>query len=811
MTPDGQRSGLAALALPWLLALLFLWRPLLTGAILVPTSPRTWEPWSLAEGPPRDSNPLMGDSLILTVPWRLYNGESLRRGEIPFWNPWIFAGYPHLAALQSNALHPLVAPFDLWDPLRGLAWSMAIHLGLAGTFMFLYLRRLGLPVEAAALGAAAFEFNGFFLVRLSAPSYVFTGAWAPLVLLGLHEIALPQGRRRGVWMVALATAFAFLGGHPQILVLILGAGLTYAALGLPWEGRPVPELRGRAVAVARAGLATALGFGLAGFQLLPFLELLRESVRGGAPFAAHERLALPAVAAAQALIPDIFGHPVDGNYWFTDAARALARGADGPEIWTFNYSGENLYTGVAPLVLALFAIVRRRGRAVAFFAALSALALLVLFGTPLLRLVYEIVPTFRHSRADRIVFLHMLAVPALAGLGFADATGHGERCGRRRRLLVLALAALAALAVVWPLAAEPELRRGYAEFFQRAARVLPRQRADLLIQGGEAVIAGCAAVAAIALRRRGRGGRAALVLALLAILAPVFRFGWRFNPVQQQPLFRDNAAIERLGREAGGLARLARIDSPSALPPNLGQVFGLADVHGASAAALAGYARLVLAVDPEAIRKDKYFRTLHGEAPLRTGLLDLLGARLVLSGRELPLPEAAGFAAGPLRVYRNPAAMERFRLVSRVEPYETPKAGLERLLDPAFDRREAALVPLEAGVAWRSADGSGSATDRVEVRRYGAHAVDLTATAAGERLLVSSEVAYPGWEVAVDGRSEQTVLVNTAFRGVRVPAGTHQVRFRYRPRSFLAGLAVSALSAGLLVLVARRPVPEGGA
>ena len=40
----------------------------------------------------------------------------LRSGRIPFWNPHVFCGYPHLALIQNNVLYPLSLPFDLVAP-----------------------------------------------------------------------------------------------------------------------------------------------------------------------------------------------------------------------------------------------------------------------------------------------------------------------------------------------------------------------------------------------------------------------------------------------------------------------------------------------------------------------------------------------------------------------------------------------------------------------------------------------------------------------------------------------------------------------
>jgi uncharacterized membrane protein YfhO len=61
-------------------------------------------------------------------------------------------------------------------------------------------------------------------------------------------------------------------------------------------------------------------------------------------------------------------------------------------------------------------------------------------------------------------------------------------------------------------------------------------------------------------------------------------------------------------------------------------------------------------------------------------------------------------------------------------------------------------------------------------------------------ILVLSENHYPGWRAYVDGKSVDVIRVNYNLRGVAVPAGNHLVEFVYRPKSVLAGLAVSLLT-----------------
>ena len=77
----------------------------------------------------------------------------------------------------------------------------------------------------------------------------------------------------------------------------------------------------------------------------------------------------------------------------------------------------------------------------------------------------------------------------------------------------------------------------------------------------------------------------------------------------------------------------------------------------------------------------------------------------------------------------------------------------------------------------------------VGVARYADEEVILETRNAGEGFLVSSEVHYPGWRAWVDGREIPIYYTNLAFRGVFVPAGNHEVIYRFLPKIlFYSGL-----------------------
>jgi uncharacterized membrane protein YfhO len=112
-------------------------------------------------------------------------------------------------------------------------------------------------------------------------------------------------------------------------------------------------------------------------------------------------------------------------------------------------------------------------------------------------------------------------------------------------------------------------------------------------------------------------------------------------------------------------------------------------------------------------------------------------------------------------------------------------------------RRDAAIRVYEyadAAPPWRL-EGMGTAREiewEPELRQF-----RLDSEQAGQFVLM--EQYYPGWRATVDGRMARIERWNGAFQSIRVPAGSHTIRFEYLPDSLRAGAAISVMS--LLALI----------
>jgi hypothetical protein len=171
-------------------------------------------------------------------------------------------------------------------------------------------------------------------------------------------------------------------------------------------------------------------------------------------------------------------------------------------------------------------------------------------------------------------------------------------------------------------------------------------------------------------------------------------------------------------------------------------------------------------------------------------------------GDLVPVATVPGLFEQPIRIFRVPDPLPRAYVVgdARVADGE---AALDAIADPTFDPRHTVLLAKGPVLSRREPVNGESRILELEPDHV---RVEATLSAPGYLVLVD---AYdPGWRVFMDGREVELLRANLAFRAVQVPAGSHQVEFRYRPRMVIIGMAVSVVSlvtaAVTLIYVASR-------
>jgi len=143
------------------------------------------------------------------------------------------------------------------------------------------------------------------------------------------------------------------------------------------------------------------------------------------------------------------------------------------------------------------------------------------------------------------------------------------------------------------------------------------------------------------------------------------------------------------------------------------------------------------------------------------------------------------------KVYENPQGFPRAWIVHETVAEASPNAAFRRLDDSSVNLRRVAVLeaPLPQSLA------PATQTDEpVRFRSYETDRMVLDAEAGSAALLVLSEIYYPGWRAALNGKPVAIYKVDGALRGILLPRGTSRITLEYAPVTFYAGGALSLLT-----------------
>src|SRR5438093_5781777 len=113
-----------------------------------------------------------------------YFADHVREGEIPYWTPYIFAGFPFLADPQVGAWYPLNWPFLLLGASPGIFEAEnLLHALIACLGAYLLAKRLFGNRAAATFAGLSYGLSGFFAAHSSHTPMFQAAASLPWLLL----------------------------------------------------------------------------------------------------------------------------------------------------------------------------------------------------------------------------------------------------------------------------------------------------------------------------------------------------------------------------------------------------------------------------------------------------------------------------------------------------------------------------------------------------------------------------------------------------------------------------------------------------
>ncbi|MBK9083260.1 MAG: hypothetical protein IPL88_14820 [Rhizobiales bacterium] len=723
----------------------------------------------------------------VTIPWDakahfypqlVFLAKSLHAGDSPFWNPHVFAGSPQIADPQSLIFSPflllaLATPNPSFAAFDAVVFAM---LGLGGVGVVLWFRDRGWGEAGAVVAALAFAFGGSAAWRVQHVGQVMSLAWLPLALWAL-ERALA---RRSFGWGALAGAFAAMMalGRDQVALL----GLWTLAGYVLWR---VLSAEGR-VAALREALRPLAGGALAGLLVagLPValtVATAMHSNRVAIDFEGAGRGSLHPASLLTAVAANLFG--TDGplkDFWGPPSP------AWGPVDLYLARNMSDLYMGALPALALLLLLARGqwRAREIRFFLVGLAVALVYALGryTPAYWAIFHIPGADLFRRPADATFLVGFFASVAAGYGAHRLVDDAERPG-----WIAPLAALGAILGAFALGGWLALDKG---MWRVAAPALSTASV-------------CFVVAAAALwlaRRVAPGGGALPMILLAAVLASDLTINNGPNestalPPSVYDALRPDSADETVALLKQKLAdqppdrrdrvELAAIDFHW---PNAGLAHGFDNVLGYNPLRSALFTRATNAGDHVALPDQRQWSPLFPSYV--SPMAELLGLRWIATGvpvvkidKLLP-PGALTQIARTDRafVYENVRALPRVALATKavaVDFDEMIRTGVW----PMVDFRDTLLLARADALA-QPPDSAGAGAARLVSYRNTEILAEATAPKGGG-WLVLRDVDHPWWFAEVDGAPAPILRADVMFRAVRVPEGSHEVRFVFRP---LAGL-----------------------
>ena len=623
-------------------------------------------------------------------------------------------------------------------------------------------------------GALAFEFGNTTIdLTRWGPTMAGPYMWLPAAMLFCERILREPTARRAAGL-GIVLALAVLPGYVQFVFLAyqLIAFRVLWALATRGVSRP-------AAALVAIGAGLTLPFLLAAVQLVPAMEVARESVRN-APLSLAEM------------------NPSGFLSWEAFRIALSLRTPRNPLV-------------LVPCLLVGAAVLTPRTRRHAlFYVTAAALSFVLAFGphSPLFTLYMKLPVAGLFRYPERFMSLTSFCLAVLGALGL-DAIVSGERSDAAWAPYAPVAAAVAALAAFrlltpnglhpreWPIAA--------------------------------LAVGSCAAAVRMPPLRRW-GGAVIVVALLLNLLAMPAVSRNQYLLPDGSPLFTHEAAFTALRSRMTPQDRAYFVFrhpfvTRFGLIHKSASLFDVPVIEDYEPQTARRYAELLVRMRtgrPMTSLNDVLYVSSWTPPGLNRRLLDLTAARYLLIEPSIdntaaviqpPLILAAGSPDGDanVRLYQNPQALPRAFYVPHVAVVADSAALLDRLASGRDDPRRVALVeapPPDGFVGGRNDQGTGS----VEFVTDDPEHVVLRVHAPARGFLFLADTHFAGWHATVGGTPAPILRANYTFRLVVVPAGDSTVEFRYLPASVLLGAFISgATILAVAGLVFRRPRAAAGA
>lgn len=739
-------------------------------------------------------------------------GEFLeaKEGQKPLWFPYIFSGMPGFGSLAyipydvSYFQKVILFVGKLLFLNAEMSWFVFYYF-MAGIFMYLLARYWKFRQLPSLLAAVVFMLSPYAigLATHGHGSKMMALTYIPLLLL-LTQYLFDKRNLLSIGLLAAAVGTALLTNHVQMVYY------GFMLIGLYFIYEVITNVRySKITLLQKAGMfvtALIIGFGISAFVYFTTYEYSQFSIRGGGEAGAAGGLTYEYATnwsfhpfeMINLLIPSFFGFS-SPYYWgwmpFTDTT---------------------VYFGIVPVLLAIFAFVYRRNKAVVFFSLFSALILLISFGKHFnifYDLLFNYLPFFNKFRAPSMI-LHLLPLTfgmlAAYGLSFLIEIPQKFDYAKLQKGLLIAMGVIAAVLVIGfigkssiysALSASmfvkegdmPQLQQQYGAQASQVLSQLKEMRFNLL--GNDYVKFSIISIISLGL----------VLLYLNKIIKHVL-LGLGLILVLVVDLFIiDNKFIEPKERTTldrhfspDQTVQFLKTDKSQFRIFPVGQLFMDNTYMYHTIESIGGYSPAKIKIVQDVIDSCLY-RGPDPEFPINMNIVNMLNTKYLITQFRLPEDRFQVVAYDNNKqtiTYLNPTYQPRAFFVDEAVTAQNKSDVFNKLNSAAFDSRITAILEKQPNPMPLKSDSVS-----VNIRTYKTNHIELETYNDNTSLLVLSEIYYPaGWKAYINGVETEIYKTNYILRSVVVPEGKNIIEFKFNPKSYRIGFITSHISWGITLL-----------
>lgn len=717
-------------------------------------------------------NPKLSDAVSIFYPLKTLAAESLKNGQLPLWNPYMFGGYPLYASVQLGLLFPTMIFYLLFS--SPIAWTIQVMFQpfLASFFMYLFLRYLKLSILPSIFGSITYGFGGFSLIWMQWNTQCTTSLFLPILILIEDKYLTSRSLKWGILFSILISLQIFAGYLPVIPFTFVGMILWY-----------VFRLK-KSIHDFKILLFLILGVTLSAIFLLPVGELIKNSQRivenlgTNSPFISLKYL-------ITLIAPDFFGNDATANFWGSG-----------------DHMDFTMFTGTSTLVFAMVGIKYFCHIPIVKFAiSLFILTLIFSVANPLSVFLYKLGFWGGDSiTMNRSNFLINFSLSILGAYGLSIIKNNYSKLNLKFNIWVLASlfgAAAGLFYCKWLLS-----NQRISDEISMWLTYINVSLRNLIFP---TLIIVTVFIFILFIKKFTFLKKIAEISFILILIIELFRFGLKFNTFSKIDYIYPETPTSQFLEKYPNDRFIAEKD---VFPANMWVPFKISTIEGYDGIYPIKSAKFLAVANSGDVNSSPQSRWGIIEN-FDSKMLDLSNTRFLVAVKrddfgkvsengqifyKLRIPRYKEiFADKGVAILENIQSLPRAYLTKQV--IKVPdKETLRLMLDENFPIKDISLSDFE----WNNSSAKVLQGNLIYEQITNSH-VKIKTTSNIDAYLVVLDSYYPGWKALIDGKETIIHRTNYNFRGIILPKGSHVVDFIYDPQSLKYGAIISAFS--LLVII----------